>query len=152
MRTLRNLSHSIPLHRQIPTRSVPTLSDPWLKAYPFFCTLVPQANTIKLLATQCYRHAHASRPIPFDSPGRADFHETLPDSGGHLPAEVSTIFTLLTSIAMRTVQAQYHLISLAEGNPTHPVRTLCSRCFKGYPYFCALVLQAYTFKLLATEC
>jgi len=101
MRTLRTLYHSIPLDRRIPTHPVPTLSDRWLKCYPNLCTCVPWASTFKLLATGCYRHADASRPIPFDSPRRADSNEALPDSGGHLPGEVSAFFMMLTSKAMR---------------------------------------------------
>jgi len=103
------------------------LSDRWLNGYGFFCTRVHQGSTFKLLATRCYRHADASRPIPFDSPGQADSNETFPDSGGHLPAEVSAFFTLLTSIAMWTLQELYHSIPLAEENPTHSVRTLSDR-------------------------
>jgi len=149
MQTLRDLYHLIPLAKRNSTHSVPTLSHDWLKGYPFFCTLVFRASTFKLLATGCYRHVDASRPIPFDSPGRADSNETLPDSSGHLPAEVSAFFTLLTSIAMWTLQDLYHSFPLAEGNPTHSVRTLSDRWFKGYPYLCTLVLRACTFKLLA---
>jgi len=113
---------------------------------------VTWASTFKLSATQCYRHADTSRPIPFDSPGRADSNETLPDSGGHLPAEVSPFFSLLTSIAMGTLQNLYHLIPLNRRIPTHPVPMLSNRWLKGYPYLCTLVLRASTFKLLATEC
>jgi len=152
MWTLQNLYHSIPLDRQIPTHPVPTLSDRWLKCYLNLYTGVPGASTFKLLATGCYRHADGSRPIPFDSPRRANSNETLPDSGGHLPPEVSAFFTLLISITMWTLREQYHLIPLIEKNPTHSVRTLSDRWFKGYPYFCTLVLQASTFKLLATDC
>jgi len=154
MRTLRNLHHLIPLDRRIPTDPVPMLSDRWLNGYAYFCTWVPRASTFKLLATGCYRHADASRPIPFNSAGRVDSNETLPDSGGHLQAEVSAFFTLLTtgSIAMWTLQDLYHSIRLAEGNPTHSVRTLSDRWFKGYPYFCTIVLQGCTFKLLPTDC
>ena len=89
MRTLRNLNHSIPLDRQNSTHPVLMLSDYWLNGYAYFGTLVLWVNTFKLLTTECYRHADTSRPIPFDSPQRADFNETLPDSGGHLPAVVS---------------------------------------------------------------
>jgi len=152
MRTLRNLYHSIPLGRRIPTHPVPMLSDSWLKCYPNLCTCVPQASTFKLSATGCYRHADASRPIPFDCPRRADYNETLPDSGGHPPAEVSAFFTPLTPIAMWTLRELYHAIPLAEGNPTHSVPTLSDLWVKGYPYFCTLVLRASTFKFLATEC
>jgi len=91
-----------------------------------------------------HSHADTSRPIPFDSPRPADSNETLPNSGGHLPAEVSAIFTLLTSIAMWTLRELYHSIPLAEQNPTHSVWTLSKRWFQGYPYFCTLVLRAST--------
>jgi len=103
MRTLRNLYHSIPLERRIPTHPVLTLSDRWLKGYPYLCTLVPLESIFKLLATECYRHVDTSRPIPFDSPRRADFNQTLPHSGRPLPAEVSAFSSLLTSIAMWTL-------------------------------------------------
>jgi len=76
---------------------------------------------------------------------------TLPDSAGHPPAEVSAFFTVLTSIAMWTIRDLYHSIPLAQRIPTHSVRTLSDRWFKGYLYFCTLVLPAFTFKLLATE-
>jgi len=102
-RTLRNLYHSIPLDRRIPTHPVPMLSDRWFKGYPNICTFVLWASTFKSLATECYRHADASRPIPFDSPRPADSSEPLPDSGGYLPPEISALFILLTSIAMRTL-------------------------------------------------
>jgi len=152
MQTLRDLYHLIPLAQRYSTHSVLTLSHHCLNCYPFFCTLVPRASTFKLLATGCYRHVDSSRPIPFDSPGRVDSNETLTDSGGHLPAEVSAFFTLLTFIAMWTLQELYHAILLAEGNPTHASQTLSDCWFKGYPYICTLVLRACTFKLLATEC
>ena len=152
MRRHRNLYHSIPLDRRIPTHPVPMLSDGWLKCDSNLCTCVPRASTIKLSATGCYTHADASRAIPFDSLWRAFSNETLLDSGGHLLAEVSALFTLLTSIAMWTLQDIYHSIPLAEWNPTHSVSTLSDRWFKGYPYFCTLVLPASTFKLLATKC
>jgi len=38
MRTLRDLYHSIPLDRRIPTHPVPTLSDRWLKCCQNLCT------------------------------------------------------------------------------------------------------------------
>jgi len=103
--TLRNLHYSIRLNqpRWIPTHPVQTMSDRWLKGSPFFCTLVLRASTFKLLATGCYRHVDSSRPIPFDSPRRADYNEGLPDSGRHRPAEVSPFFFMLTSIAIRTL-------------------------------------------------
>ena len=69
LQTLGNLHHSIPLHMQIPTHPVPTLYDHWLNGYPYFGTLVLGVSALKLLATVCYRHADASGPIPFDSPG-----------------------------------------------------------------------------------
>jgi len=98
-----------------------------------------------------YSHVDASKPIPFDSPRRADSNETLPDSGGNLPAEVSAFFTLLTSIAMWTLRQLYHSIRLAERSLTDSLGTLSDRRFNGYPYFGTLVLRARTFKLLATE-
>jgi len=49
------------------------------------------------LPADLYSHADASRPIPFDSPRRADPNKALPDSGGHLPTEISASFILLTS-------------------------------------------------------
>ena len=150
MRTLRNLHYSIPLDRRVPTHPVPKLANCWLKGYPYFCTLVPQASTFKLLATGCYRHADAPRPIPFDSPRRADSKETLPDSGGHLATQVSPSFSLLTSIAMRTLRNLHHYIPLDRRIPTHPVAMLSDCWLKSYLYFCTLVPQASTFKLLAT--
>jgi len=99
----------------------------------------------------CYSDVDAPKPLPFDSPRRADSNETLPDSGGYLPAKVSAFFTLLTSIAMWTLRELYHSIPLAERNPTDSLRTLSDRRFKGYPYFCTLALWAGTFKLLDTE-
>jgi len=152
MQTLGDRHHLIPLAERNSTQSVPTLSDHWLKGYPFFCTLVLPASTFKLLATWHYRHADVLRPIPFDSPRCPDSNETLPHSGRHLPAEVSAFFTLLTSIAMWTLQYLYHIIPLAEGSPTHSVRPMSDPWFKGYPYFSTLVPRAWTFKLLATEC
>jgi len=113
MRTLRNLYLSIPLTKRNPTHSVRTLSDPLPKFYPYFCTLVLQASTFKLLATKCYRHADTLRLIPFESPWRADSNETLPNPSGHLPTKVSPFFSPLTSIALRTLQNLYHSISLA---------------------------------------
>ena len=152
MWTLQNQYHSITLAERNPTHSVLTLTDHWLKGYPFFCTLVSRASTFKLLATGCYRHVDTSRPIPFNFPLRVDSHETLPDSCGHLPAQVSAIFSLLTTIAMWTLRDIYHSIPLAEGNPTHSAWTLSDQWFKGYQYLCTLVLRASTFKWLATEC
>jgi len=113
-----------------------TLSDRCFKAYRYFCTLVPRASTFKLAATGCYRHADTLRPIPFDSPRRADSNETLPDSGGHLPAEISAFFILVTSIAMRTLRNLYHSIPLDWWIPTHPVPTLSDRWLKCYPNLC----------------
>ena len=128
MRTLRNLCHSISLDQRIPTHPVPMLSDHWLNGYTYFCTRVPRASTFKLLATGCYRHADASRPIPFDSPQRAESNETLPDSGGHLPPEISAFFILLTSIAMRTLRDLYHSIPLGERTAMRPFPTLADIC------------------------
>ena len=104
MLTLRNLYHPIPLDRLNPTHPGPMLSDHWLNRYAYLCTLVLCVTTFKLLTTECYRHAHTSRPIPFDSARRADSNETIPDSGRHLPAVLSAFFTLLTSIAMQTLR------------------------------------------------
>ena len=94
----------------------------------------------------------ASRPIPFDSPRRADSNRTLPDSGRHLPTAVSPFFSLLTSIAMHTLRNLYHSIPLDWRIPTHPVPMLSDRWLKGYPNLCTWVPQVSTFKLLATEC
>jgi len=105
MRTLRDLLLSIPLDRRIPRDTVPTLSDHWSQGSPFFCLCVPRVSIFKLLATGCYRHAEASRPIPFDSPWRADSKETLPDSAGDLPPEISAFFIQLTAIAMQTLRS-----------------------------------------------
>jgi len=128
LRTLQNLYQSIPLDRRITTPPVPMLSDHWLNGYAYFCPCVPQVSTFKFLATGCYRHADASRPIPFDSPRRADSNETLPDSGGHLPAEVSALFILLTSIAMRILRDLNHSIPLGERTPMRPFPTLADIC------------------------
>ena len=89
-----------------------------------------------MLAAGCYRHADASRPIPFDSPPRADLNETLPVSGGHLPAEVSAFFIRLTSIAMRLLRNLYHPIPLDRRIPTHPVPMLSDSWLNGYAYLC----------------
>jgi len=152
MRTLRNLHHSIPLYLRIPTHPVPKLSDHWLQGYPFFCTWVPRASTFKLLATECYRHANTSRPIPFNSPRRADSNETLPDSAGHLPPEISAFNILLTWIAMQTLRNLYHSIPLDRRIPTHTVPMLSDHWLNGYAYLCTWVPRASTFKLLATGC
>lgn len=81
---LWDLYHSIHLSKQIPTHCVQTQSDHWLKSYLYFCTFVLQVRTLKLLATQCYKHANALRPILFNSPYHADSNETLPNTGRHL--------------------------------------------------------------------
>jgi len=128
MRRLQDRYHSIALDRRTPTHPVPILSDSWLNHYAYFCTQVLPADTCKLLATGCYRHADASKPILFDSPRRADSNGTLPDSGGHLPAEVSAFFILLTSIAMRTLRDLYHSIPLARRTPMRPFPTLADIC------------------------
>jgi len=128
---LRNLYHSINLDRRMATPAVSMLSARWLKGYPNICTGVPLASTFKMLATECYKHADTSRRIRFDSPGRADSSETLPDSGRHLPPELAALFILLTSIAMRTLRKLYHLIPLAERNSTHSVLTLSEHWVKG---------------------
>ena len=54
MWTLRGLYHSIPLAEGNPTHSFRTLTDRWLKGYPYLCTLVLRTSTFKLLATECY--------------------------------------------------------------------------------------------------
>ena len=152
MRTLRNLYHSIPLDRRIPTNPVPMLSDHWLKSYPPICTWVPQASIFKLFATECYRDADASSPIPFDSPRRADPNETLPDTAGHLPAEISAFFILPTAIAMWTLRNLHNSIFLDRRIPSHTVPMLSDRWLKGYPPICTWVSRASIFKLFATEC
>jgi len=149
---LRNLHYSILLDRRIPTYPVPMLSDRWLKGYSYMCTLVLWVSTGKFWATGCYRHADASKPIPFNSPRRADYKETLPDSGGHLPPEVTLFFFLLTSIAIRTLRNLHHSIPLNLRIPMHPVQTLTDHWLQGYPFFCTFVLRASTFKMLATGC
>ena len=113
MCTLQNQYYSIPLGEQNPTHSVPKLSDNWLNRYRFLCTLVPWASTFKLLATGYYRHAYPSRPILFDSPHRADSNLTLPDSGRHLPAQVSPFFSRLILIAIPTLGNLQHSIPLS---------------------------------------
>jgi len=110
--TLQNLSHSIHLAKRIPTHPVPTLSNHRYMSYPYLCTLGPLAGAFTLLAAQCYRHAEASKPIPLDSSRRADSNHALPDSGGHLPTQVSPSFPPLTSIAMRTLRDLYPSIPL----------------------------------------
>ena len=98
--------------------------------YPYFCTLVPQASTFKLLATKCYRHADTSRPIPFNSPWRVDSNQTLSDSCGHLPTEVSASFSILTSTAMRMLRNLHHSIPPERWIPTHPVLILSDHWLK----------------------
>jgi len=132
IRMLRDLQHSIPLHWRVPTHPVPMLSDRWLNSYAYFCTRVPRASSFKLLATECYRHADTSRPILFDSPRQADSNDTLPDSGGHLPGEVSTIFFRPTSIAMQTLRHLSHSIPLGEWTPMRPFPTLADICLLRY--------------------
>ena len=127
MRTLQNLYHSISLDGQNPTHSVLMLSDHWLNGYAYFCTLDLRVSTFKLLTKECNRHADTSRPIPFDSPRRDDSHETLPDSGRHMPAEVSASFILQTSLAMRTLRNLYNSIPLVRWIPTAPVPMLSNR-------------------------
>jgi len=153
MGTLRDLYHSIPLPERIPTHSVPTLSDHWLKGYPFFCTIALWTSAFKMLTTGCLRHADASKPIPFDSPRLANSNESLPNSSRYLPSEVPPFFFLLTSIALWTLRNLHHSIPLNRRIPTHPVPTLSDHWLNHYPYFCTFVPRAYSFKLLATsEC
>jgi len=124
MRTLRDLYHLIALAEPNSRHAVPTLSDHLPKGYPFFCTLVPGVSTLKVLATGCYRHEATQRPIPFDSPRRVDSNETLPNSAGHLPSEISAFFILLTAIAMRTLRNLSHSIPLGEQTSLRPLPTL----------------------------
>ena len=152
MRTLWNLHHSIALDRRIRTNPGPMLSDRWLKGYLPIGTWVPLASIFKLLGTECYRHAEASRPRPFNSPRRADSYETIPDSAGHLPSEISPFVCLLTTIAMRTLRNLHYSIPLYLRIPTHPVPTLSDHWLNEYPYFGTLVLRLSAFKLLATVC
>ena len=128
MRTLRNLYHSIHLAKRIPTDPVPTLSNWRFMSYPDLCTLVPRAGTFKLLATEFYRHADTSKPILFDFPRWADSNDALPDSGGHLPTEVFPFFSLLTSIAMRTLRDVYHSIPLGGRMPIRAFPTRADIC------------------------
>lgn len=72
MPTLRNLYHLIALAKRNPTYVVPTQSNLQLIGYQYFCTLVPQASTVRLMATVCYRYVDALRPIPFNSPHQVD--------------------------------------------------------------------------------
>jgi len=72
----------------------------------------------------------------FDSHGRADSNETVPDSAEHLPPEISDFFILLTFIAMRTLQNLYHLIPLEQRTPTPTVAMLSHRWLKRYPNLC----------------
>jgi len=135
MRTLRGLTHLIPLAKRNSTHCVQTLSDHWLKCYPFFCTLVPRVSTFKVLATACYRYEDTQRPIPFDPPRRADSNETLPDSGRHLPSEICTFFILLTAIGILTLRSLYHSIPLGERTPKTPSLTLPDICQLRYQPF-----------------
>ena len=135
-RTLRNLYHSIPLDRWIPTHPVPMLSDRWFKGYPNICTFVLRASTFESLATECYRNADALRPIPFNSPRREGSNETLPDSARHLAAGISAFFIQRTAIATRTLRNLYHSIPLDRQIPTDPLPMLSDRWLNGHAYFC----------------
>ena len=126
MRTLRHLYYSIHLAKRIPTHPVPTLSG--FMSYPYLCTLVSRAGTFKMLATEFYRYADTLKPILFDSPRRADSHDALRDSGGHLPTKVSPFFSLLSSIAIRTLRDLYHSIPLGGWTPIRPFPTLADIC------------------------
>ena len=152
MQTLRNLYHSIPLDWWIPKHPVPMLSNHWVQGYSNICTWVRRASTLKMLATVCYRHADGSGHISCHSPRQADSNETVPDSGGHLPPEISPFLPLLTSIAMRTARNIPHSIPLNRPTPTHPVPMLSDCWLKGYPNIYPWVPRASTFKLWATEC
>jgi len=56
----------------------------------------------------------------------ADSNEALPDFSGHwpLPGEVSAFFSLLTSIAIRTLRDLYQSIPLSKRIPMRPFLTL----------------------------
>ena len=136
LRIPRNIHHSIPLDQWILTHPVPMLTDPWLKGYPNISTRVPRVTTFTLLATECYRHADTTRSIPFNSPRRADSNETLPDSGGHLPAAVSPFFSLLTSIALPIPRNIHHSFPLDRRIPTQSVPMLSDPWSKDYPNIC----------------
>jgi len=127
-------------------------SDGWFKDYPYFCTLVLEASTFKLFATECYRYADISRPIQFNSAPQVDYNETLSDTGGYLPAEVSAFLSVLTSTAMQKLQSLHNSIPLDRRILTHPVQMQSDLRLTSYPYLCTLVPPATTFKLLATEC
>ena len=122
-----------------PAKPSPTSASAWWG----ICLFVP---------ADLYSDADASRPIPFDSPRRVDPNKTIPDSGGHLPPEISDSFILLNSIAMRTLRNLYHSIPLDQRIPTHPVPTLSDRWLKCYPNICTWVPRTGTFKLAATGC
>jgi len=149
---LRDLYQSIPLDRKIPTHHVQRLSDLWLKSCPYFGNLVLQASTFKLLATERYRHADTSRPIPVSPSCRADSNGTLSNPSGHLPAVVSAFFSLVSSIAMQMLRDLNPSIPLNRRITMHPDPMVPDCWLKCYPFFCTLVPQASTFKLLATEC
>jgi len=70
--TLLDLYDSILVGEPTSTHPVPTLSNCWLKGYPYQGTLVPRASTFQLLATEYNSHADTSRPIPFNSPHPED--------------------------------------------------------------------------------
>ena len=69
------------------------------------------------IAMRTLRDLYQSIPLRERIPIRpflslADYNETLPDSGGLLPPQISAFVILLTSIAMRTLPNLYHLIPL----------------------------------------
>ena len=136
MLTLRNLYDSTPLDQPVPTQPVPMLSDHWLNGYAYFDTLVVGVGSFKLLASECYRHEDTARPILFDSPRRADSNETHPASGGDLPAEVSPLFSMLTSIAMCTLCNIHYSITLDRWIATHPFPMLFYSWLNCYPTIC----------------
>jgi len=67
----------------------------------------------------------------------ADCNKALPDSSGYrpVPGEVSALFFLLTSIAMRTLRKLYHSIPLGEQTPMRPFPTLADICPLRYCLF-----------------
>jgi len=68
------------------------------------------------------------------------------------PGQVLSNYGLLSATGMRRLRDLYHLIPLAERNPTHSVQTLSDHGLKGYPFFCTLVPRVSTLKVLATRC
>ena len=102
----------------VPTHSVPMLANHRLKDYSYFCPFVLRASTFRLTDTESYWHGNASKPILFISPRGADSNRTHSDSGGHLPSELSALFSLLTFIAIWIFRNLYHSIPLDPQIPT----------------------------------